>query len=102
MTYAVLGFYMIVQAWGGFNCSINDLDPNSLRLILLAEVQPDRDRNIVKFKFAFQWCEGQGDPWWLSESGKADVVDFDEDAPSSKVCEEHLLREQRCVPPTQL
>ncbi|TEB38335.1 hypothetical protein FA13DRAFT_1621066 [Coprinellus micaceus] len=70
VTYAVLGFYMIVQAW--------------------AEVQPDPSsgRNIVKFKFAFQWCEGQGDPWWLSESGKADIVDFDEDARSYKVREE--------------
>ncbi|KAF6760318.1 hypothetical protein DFP72DRAFT_843792 [Ephemerocybe angulata] len=51
VTYAVLGFYMIVNAW--------------------AELQPDEKsgRTIVKYKFAFQWCEGQGDPWWISESG---------------------------------
>ncbi|KAF9452750.1 hypothetical protein P691DRAFT_756135 [Macrolepiota fuliginosa MF-IS2] len=47
ITYAVLGFYTIVHAW--------------------AEYQPagnERGR-VVRYKFAFQWCESQGDPWWL-------------------------------------
>ena len=31
-----------------------------------AELQEvDDDHSVVRYKFAFQWCEGQGDPWWL-------------------------------------
>jgi hypothetical protein len=31
-----------------------------------AELQRvDEDHSVVRYKFAFQWCEGQGDPWWL-------------------------------------
>jgi hypothetical protein len=26
--------------------------------------QVDEDHSVVRYKFAFQWCEGQGDPWW--------------------------------------
>lgn len=22
----------------------------------------------VRYKFAFQWCESQGDPWWMTSS----------------------------------
>jgi hypothetical protein len=22
----------------------------------------------VRYKFAFQWCESQGEPWWLKQS----------------------------------
>ncbi|KAF7783026.1 hypothetical protein Agabi119p4_2402 [Agaricus bisporus var. burnettii] len=47
ITYAVLGFYTIVHAW--------------------AEYQPAENERgrVVRYKFAFQWCEAQGEPWWL-------------------------------------
>ncbi|KAF7335730.1 hypothetical protein MVEN_02228600 [Mycena venus] len=44
---AVLGFYRIIHAW--------------------AEYQPSSSNakgQVVRYKFAFQWCEGQGEPWW--------------------------------------
>ncbi|KAF7375346.1 2OG-FeII-Oxy-2 domain-containing protein [Mycena sanguinolenta] len=44
---AVLGFYRIVHVW--------------------AEYQPSTSNasgQVVRYKFAFQWCEGQGEPWW--------------------------------------
>ncbi|TFK26504.1 hypothetical protein FA15DRAFT_667393 [Coprinopsis marcescibilis] len=47
VTYAVLGFYMIVHAWAEYEN---------------AKAEGGR---IVKYKFAFQWCEGQGAPWWF-------------------------------------
>ncbi|KAK0220197.1 hypothetical protein IW262DRAFT_1272276 [Armillaria fumosa] len=46
ITYAVLGFYKITHFW--------------------SELQPannDRGR-VVRYKFAFQWYESQGQPWW--------------------------------------
>ncbi|KAI0318869.1 hypothetical protein OF83DRAFT_1113395 [Amylostereum chailletii] len=45
-TYVVLGFYWITNAW--------------------AECQhvEENGSKVVRFKFAFQWCEEQGDPWW--------------------------------------
>ncbi|KAH6913886.1 hypothetical protein BKA70DRAFT_1557921 [Coprinopsis sp. MPI-PUGE-AT-0042] len=51
VTYVVLGFYMIVHAWAEY------------------QVGSGEDKSIVKFKFAFQWCEGQGEPWWTSPTG---------------------------------
>ncbi|EPT04533.1 hypothetical protein FOMPIDRAFT_1156757 [Fomitopsis schrenkii] len=46
-TYVVLGFYRITHAW--------------------AEEQPAQNASgsVVRYKFAFQWCEEQGTPWWL-------------------------------------
>ncbi|KAH9998464.1 hypothetical protein BJV74DRAFT_767901 [Russula compacta] len=44
-TYVVLGLYWITHAWGQYYMSFN--------------------HSVVRYKFAFQWCEGQGDPWWL-------------------------------------
>ncbi|KAL4078381.1 hypothetical protein V8B97DRAFT_1865931 [Scleroderma yunnanense] len=46
-TYVVLGVYWISHAW--------------------AEYQPASDglTRIVRWKFAFQWCEGQDIPWWM-------------------------------------
>ncbi|KAJ6478098.1 hypothetical protein C8R47DRAFT_1139341 [Mycena vitilis] len=43
----VLGFYRIIHMW--------------------AEYQPSgscANGRVVRYKFAFQWCEGQGEPWW--------------------------------------
>ncbi|KAL1744778.1 hypothetical protein HDZ31DRAFT_37795, partial [Schizophyllum fasciatum] len=49
IVYAVLGLYYIKHAW--------------------AERQPagpsDPLGTVVRYKFAFQWCEGQEAPWWL-------------------------------------
>ncbi|KAH9961252.1 hypothetical protein BC827DRAFT_1203467 [Russula dissimulans] len=48
-TYVVLGLYWIAHAW--------------------AELQQvDENHSVVRYKFAFQWCEGQGDPWWQSRT----------------------------------
>jgi hypothetical protein len=81
--YAVLGFYTIAHAWGTHFLHM------SLRfsLIYSAEYQPalnDRGR-VVRYKFAFRWCEGQvccipyspscelqgalqGRPWWIQDA----------------------------------
>ncbi|KAG1812407.1 uncharacterized protein BJ212DRAFT_1276580 [Suillus subaureus] len=55
-TYVVLGLYWISHAW--------------------AEYQPASNGcgRVVRWKFAFQWCEGQGSPWWTSF--KSDDVDM--------------------------
>ncbi|KAG8213942.1 hypothetical protein J3R82DRAFT_10688 [Butyriboletus roseoflavus] len=55
-TYVVLGFYWISHAW--------------------AECQPTRDESgrIVRWKFAFQWCEGQDDPWWAPQREMKDAT----------------------------
>ncbi|KAN0134053.1 hypothetical protein V8E53_008271 [Lactarius tabidus] len=48
-TYVVLGLYWITHAW--------------------AELQQvNGDYGVVRYKFAFQWCEGQGDPWWPQDT----------------------------------
>ncbi|CAK5269412.1 unnamed protein product [Mycena citricolor] len=45
---AALGFYRVVHYW--------------------AEQQDSATRAVVRYKFAFEWCEGQGEPWWLSHA----------------------------------
>ena len=63
-TYVVLGLYWIAHAWGQYHmlhatCVIVLTNlPAELQLV-------DEDNSVVRYKFAFQWCEGQGDPWWL-------------------------------------
>ncbi|KAJ7932054.1 hypothetical protein B0H13DRAFT_1956449 [Mycena leptocephala] len=44
---AVLGFYTIVEAW--------------------AESHLINGANVVRYKFVFQWCADQGEPWWTAE-----------------------------------
>ncbi|TRM69524.1 hypothetical protein BD626DRAFT_563265 [Schizophyllum amplum] len=57
VVYAVLGLYFIKHAW--------------------AERQPAGPSNplgtVVRFKFAFQWCEGQEAPWWASPPSSCDA-----------------------------
>ncbi|KAF8502150.1 hypothetical protein F5888DRAFT_1608345 [Russula emetica] len=54
-TYVVLGLYWIAHAW--------------------AELQRvDESHSVVRYKFAFQWCEGQGDPWWPSNTENVLVI----------------------------
>ncbi|KAI0645931.1 hypothetical protein C8Q79DRAFT_910605 [Trametes meyenii] len=52
-TYVVLGFYHIAHAW--------------------AERQPASNERgyVVRYKFAFEWCEKQPEPWWLKHSPTA-------------------------------
>ncbi|PIL35902.1 hypothetical protein GSI_01562 [Ganoderma sinense ZZ0214-1] len=54
-TYVVLGFYHIAHAW--------------------AERQP-ADNNIgfvVRYKFAFEWCDKQPEPWWVKQDESASL-----------------------------
>ncbi|KIY61732.1 hypothetical protein CYLTODRAFT_362443 [Cylindrobasidium torrendii FP15055 ss-10] len=47
-TYVVLGFYFIKDAW--------------------VELEPSDGKDgtaVMRYKFAFQWCDGQACPWWL-------------------------------------
>ncbi|KAK0192736.1 hypothetical protein F5146DRAFT_927382 [Armillaria mellea] len=48
ITYAVLGFYKITHFWSEFQPANND------------------QGRVVRYKFAFQWYESQGQPWWCS------------------------------------
>ncbi|RDB24732.1 hypothetical protein Hypma_007651 [Hypsizygus marmoreus] len=62
VTYAVLGFYTITHAW--------------------AEHQPtNNDRGyVVRYKFSFQWCDGQGEPWWVADQAHDMEIDEPMDA----------------------
>ncbi|EAU91450.2 hypothetical protein CC1G_01939 [Coprinopsis cinerea okayama7 len=62
IAYTVLGFYMIVDAWAEYE----------------EKVETEQGR-VVRFKFAFQWCEGQGDPWWIREATEPIPSRFDDD-----------------------
>lgn len=42
----------------------------------------------VKYKFAFQWCEGQGEPWWARREDEAEVT---------QVCASVQRRSQVCA-----
>lgn len=67
-TYVVLGLYWIAHAW--------------------AELQRvDENHSVVRYKFAFQWCEGQGYPWWLSNTENGPIVT---QAQNSQVCDDEL------------
>ncbi|KAF8894103.1 hypothetical protein BD779DRAFT_1783639 [Infundibulicybe gibba] len=58
IAYAVLGFYTIRYAWAEFEPSNND-----------------RGR-VIRYKFVFQWCAGQGEPWWIPrDSNEGDLGD---------------------------
>ncbi|KAI0655889.1 hypothetical protein C8Q70DRAFT_922757 [Cubamyces menziesii] len=46
-TYVVLGFYHIVHAWAEREFVSNDR------------------HSVIRWKFAFEWCEKQRAPWWL-------------------------------------
>ncbi|KAJ6461273.1 hypothetical protein C8R47DRAFT_109578 [Mycena vitilis] len=50
---AALGFYTVVSAW--------------------AEYHVLNDTRVVRHKFAFQWCPGQGEPWWILPSASPPV-----------------------------
>ncbi|GBE81144.1 hypothetical protein SCP_0308700 [Sparassis crispa] len=52
-SYVVLGYYHIRHAW--------------------AERQPAKNSRgyVVRYKFAFRWCDQQGDPWWIPSQASA-------------------------------
>ncbi|KAJ4468124.1 hypothetical protein J3R30DRAFT_3346674 [Lentinula aciculospora] len=52
IAYAVLGVYNITHAWAEH------------------EVTTSGQRH-VRFKFSFQWCEDQGEPWWHASNDKS-------------------------------
>ncbi|KAN0107182.1 hypothetical protein V8E52_010384 [Russula decolorans] len=67
-TYVVLGLFWIAHAW--------------------AELQRvDENHSVVRYKFAFQWCEGQGDPWWSLNTANVPAVTR---AQNSQVCDDEL------------
>ncbi|KAI0038640.1 hypothetical protein FA95DRAFT_1505273 [Auriscalpium vulgare] len=53
-TYVVLGLYWITDAW--------------------AELQETPSGPVKRWKFAFQWCENQGEPWWCIDAQPATEV----------------------------
>ncbi|KAJ7503474.1 hypothetical protein B0H11DRAFT_2222756 [Mycena galericulata] len=55
---AVLGFYMVIDAW--------------------AELEDVRGDKVVRWKFAFQWCSGQGEPWWHAPQTETEFPGFGE------------------------
>ncbi|KAH8107752.1 hypothetical protein BXZ70DRAFT_9324 [Cristinia sonorae] len=69
--YAVLGFYRIAHAWGTCFSRLNTLSLGLRTSFCLAEKQNASGSNgqVVRYKFAFQWCQEQGDPWWWNEPG---------------------------------
>ncbi|KAI0665933.1 hypothetical protein C8Q78DRAFT_985535 [Trametes maxima] len=57
-TYVVLGFYHIAHAWGKY--------PGS---------PASNGRGfVVRYKFAFEWCEKQPEPWWLKHTSPMSTV----------------------------
>ncbi|KAJ7581225.1 hypothetical protein C8J56DRAFT_794470 [Mycena floridula] len=55
ISYAVLGMYTITHVWAEYQHSSSS-----------------SNGRVVRYKFAFQWCPGQGDPWWLTKPKKED------------------------------
>ncbi|KAJ7629169.1 hypothetical protein DFH06DRAFT_905181, partial [Mycena polygramma] len=40
----------------------------------LAESHVLNGTRVVRHKFAFQWCVGQGEPWWITPSGTGQFI----------------------------
>ncbi|THH15639.1 hypothetical protein EW146_g4864 [Bondarzewia mesenterica] len=56
-TYVVLGFYQIVHAWAEY------------------QPAPSGQGLVVRYKFAFHWCDEQGeDPWWCRQSDTEEPI----------------------------
>ncbi|KAF8973055.1 hypothetical protein BDZ97DRAFT_1648790 [Flammula alnicola] len=50
VAYAVLGFYTVAHVWAEYQVANNE------------------SGRVVRYKFAFRWCEDQGWPWWIERS----------------------------------
>lgn len=48
-TYVALGNYLITRVWAE-RC-----------------IPKNSSESVIRYKFAFQWCDEQGDPWWLKQ-----------------------------------
>lgn len=82
--YVILGMYWIVAAWGMF-FTLLIKNVQNVKKRDLAEKDVERNENYmetdspeyctrIRYKFAFQYYEGQGKPWWLrSESPSEDT-----------------------------
>ncbi|KAE9411196.1 hypothetical protein BT96DRAFT_804132, partial [Gymnopus androsaceus JB14] len=72
VTYAVLGVYNITHAWAEYETTKSG-------------------QKHVRFKFAFQWCEEQGQPWWHAR--KDEALNFSPIQPP--VSSENTIHERR-------
>jgi hypothetical protein len=73
VTYAVLGFYRITHVWSktfSFAVTFKSL------LCIVAECQPAQNNRgaVLRYKFCFQWCESQGNPWWWPPNGEIESI----------------------------
>ncbi|TFK44332.1 hypothetical protein BDQ12DRAFT_730402 [Crucibulum laeve] len=86
VTYAVLGYYMIIHAWAEYHPANNE-----------------RGR-VVRYKFAFQWCEGQGAPWWIQTANNQ----MQEESHNTLLCfvsppiQNNLIPAQKGMPPVKI
>lgn len=62
-TYVVLGVYWISHAWGMFRLF---LTVSSEHITAEYQSTPDGSGRVIRWKFAFQWCDEQGAPWWMT------------------------------------
>jgi hypothetical protein len=76
--YAVLGWYRVRDVW-------EELVPLNRSIEHPSETIP-----FSRFRFAFEWVEAQGKPWWIANletANKAGRVDMCTEAPFSQVSE---------------
>lgn len=65
--YAVLGWYMIRDAWEELEPEAVDAGPLDEDDDEYYEHPESLTRLFVRWKFAFEWIEAQGEPWWIKE-----------------------------------
>lgn len=68
-TYAVLGWYQISYAWGMVSRILYMLGANCIFKAECVSDASSRGGSVIRYKFAFQWCEAQGEPWWVTSTG---------------------------------
>ncbi|KAG8755094.1 hypothetical protein FRC14_004366 [Serendipita sp. 396] len=75
--YAILGWYMVRDAWP-------ELEPGK-------PTGQDGERTplFIRWKFAFEWIEAQGTPWWIQTLDKA--------VATSETCDPHPDPESRDI-----
>ena len=62
--YVVLGAYIIMDAWREHTASLRG--GGKLISSVAQRIKSGNDgKDVVRWMFSFQWCEGQGEPWWL-------------------------------------
>jgi hypothetical protein len=73
-SYVVLGAYLITHAWRKFCYVWIRLILNQTHVTAQRQVCGTAKTNVIRWMFSFQWCEGQGEPWWLAASPAVDGV----------------------------